>query len=740
MIDIFEARKFAQAISGETDPVLVFQLADDRDCPKEEKNKDLTRVFVGTLDQQRLVLERAQKLGAAVWMQVNAGARGAKNITAARALLIDTDDGKERDVSACPPSIVVKSVNGYHYYWLLAPSEANLLDEWVQAQKRLALVFGTDKSVCNRDRVMRVPGTMHQKDPTNPRRVQLAECHPERRYTIRAVMDAFASAVRVDIPQTATDGAAPPDGTRMSPAALATLRRVREWLSERKVRFTTSPLKPAMIKLATCPFNATHGDSCAVIVTVKGTMWAGCFHDSCQGNRNIWPLVRDTIGGWFGQMPGFSLGDHVEIAQRALLDLRTGTDGEACLTYNGRVYRYSAPTGRWDPITTDEQSKLIGSYSGRPVGLGTARMKIKNSDVKGIMNLMREFSTNANFFDSAPPGLLFGDGFLHVLPDGVRFEPFAPGHRQRHGFNFPWKWDAPAPRWTQFLDEIFAPDPDAAEKRALLQEFIGACLIGQAGRLQKALLLIGDGANGKTACMNAIAALFPTEMRTAIRPQDFGEEYHRALLAGARVNLCSEVPEADILESEAFKAVVDGSAQPARHPYERVFIIKPQAGHIFAANRLPGVVDFTGGFWRRFIVLPFNRVFTEEERDPWLEAKLLAELPGICAWGIEGAIRVLQNGSYTEPASSHEAKQAWRESVDVLCTFKQECTTPAEHALIGASSQELYAAFREWCAANGHRNMSSTTFGRRMKALAAWTRTKEGVRYALHLTVQPLFA
>ena len=67
-------------------------------------------------------------------------------------------------------------------------------------------------------------------------------------------------------------------------------------------------------------------------------------------------------------------------------------------------------------------------------------------------------------------------------------------------------------------------------------------------------------------------------------------------------------------------------------------------------------LDRTDGFWRRFVILTFNRSFKgDPNRDPNIaESILAAERPAIVSWFIDGAVRLLKARGYTIPPS-HEA-------------------------------------------------------------------------------------
>jgi putative DNA primase/helicase len=129
---------------------------------------------------------------------------------------------------------------------------------------------------------------------------------------------------------------------------------------------------------------------------------------------------------------------------------------------------------------------------------------------------------------------------------------------------------------------------------------------------------------------------------------------------------------------------------------------------------LPGTLDYTHGFWRRCIVVPFNRTFRESEMVRDLDKEIIAnEQAGVAAWAVKGAMRLLANKEYTVPPSSLAVLGDWVSASDVVHDFVESCCARGGKT----QARDLYALFRQWLAENGHRQMSSTTFGRRLRNL-----------------------
>ncbi len=190
-------------------------------------------------------------------------------------------------------------------------------------------------------------------------------------------------------------------------------------------------------------------------------------------------------------------------------------------------------------------------------------------------------------------------------------------------------------------------------------------------------------------------------------------EYYAATLAGKLINLCSEMPQKEVIESETFKAAITGDSISGRHPAGKPFTFKARAAWIIAANQLPTVRDTTYGFWRRPLVLTFPNTFKGKAADKNLRATLKAELPGILAWAVEGARRLEAQGTYTALASSDEAIQEWKADSDSVATFaKLHLESTRGEPRIKAT--DLFEVYKEWCKAFNYHPVNLINFGKRL--------------------------
>jgi P4 family phage/plasmid primase-like protien len=442
-------------------------------------------------------------------------------------------------------------------------------------------------------------------------------------------------------------------------------------------------------------------------------------------------------------------GDHVELGARLLESLQS--DGEALVFAEGALWRFDDDMLLWREVTHSEQARVVAALAGTIVvgGRFPLPLSVNNPDLEGTIRAARHQVASPAFFANAPSGLAFANKFVRFESGSIMAEPLGPDHRARTKLPFAYDANAAAPLFIRFMrqclfgiDETnqltlpFGDDLDPIGDTAIglgkvrvLQEFVGVSMFGEAARYQRAVVCTGEGANGKGVLSKVVRAMLPKEACASIAPQDLQEDYKRAMLKGVRLNLVSELPENDIIDAESIKAVIAGDPITARLPFKDPFEFTPIAGHLYAANRLPATNDHSGGFWRRFIVIAWDRVFAESEQDKHLADKIIStELPGVAAFFVEGARCALARGAFDVPPELDAARADWRTKADTVRQFLDECTvesssgSPNEQLRAGVAVllpwtlfTDLYDAFVLWARRSGYKTMGKGQFQTRLK-------------------------
>ncbi len=418
----------------------------------------------------------------------------------------------------------------------------------------------------------------------------------------------------------------------------------------------------------------------------------------------------------------FPRADEVELAE-ALID-ELSSDGQLVFT-EGDMYQYSEELHYWVRLPPDKLSRVVMSFAGAPLGFDKegnpkGALKITASKVKGTIECASNLLSKPDFFGSARSGIVFRNAFVCATRDGIQLFAHSPEHRARCGYAFDYDPDAVPNLFLEFLRSCFAGDGDAVDKMMLATQYPGVSLLGRATAFQKILIAKGDGANGKGVFTQVVDAAMPEGSTCALPPQKWDVDCHRARLVGKLLNLVPELPESDILCSETFKAVVAGDKLVAKKLYQQPFDMVPVAGHICAANRLPATKDPTHGFWRRPLILLFERIFAPDEQDLDLAKKIIeTELPAVVSLLVRCGQLALRQGHFTVPASSDRAVAEWRKSADQVRAFLDECCVeldPSAPRTEWTRATPLYEAYKTWAREAGHFPFARNNFGARLAA------------------------
>jgi P4 family phage/plasmid primase-like protien len=404
----------------------------------------------------------------------------------------------------------------------------------------------------------------------------------------------------------------------------------------------------------------------------------------------------------------------------------------------GELHYYDAPEGVWRPVPREFLGVQINSFDGVAIKGNPERVvEIKDHRVKGIVNRLYDEVHHPRFFDEAPRGIAFRNGFLVVDATGATLHPPSKDHRARFALACDWDPHATAPLYTQYLEDVFECDEDADAKRAVLQEWTGGALGGISTDYERALMPIGQPGSGKSVFAFVVKSLFPPSAVTAIAPHQLANDYKLAALANAALNVPTELPTAEMVATETWKAVNSGDYVSARNPYGRVFGFHPRAAHLVPGNNLPTMNDETSAAFDRALIVTFDRQFrgTTKQVVGLRDQIVERELAGVAAWAVAGAVRLLQQRRYTHVPSAVEAATEWRqESTPVLQWIAERCEPSSDETIVGV----LYDDFRKWCEKNGNKPPSKATLGRKLKRAGYPSRPGTNNVRLYRLTLRPI--
>jgi len=407
---------------------------------------------------------------------------------------------------------------------------------------------------------------------------------------------------------------------------------------------------------------------------------------------------------------------------------------------------WSCAGGVWRKREEEDLVNAIANLNGAPVFKGVIndeeRYKKLRVPAPGAVLTYLKTSTNSweqgkGFFNDAPTGVAIGDAFVEAVM-GDRSGELAvvnlePHHKVRARFDFDYDPSAEAPMFARYIEDIWGHCEDRDDREKLLQEFVGAALVGLAPRYHRALLLQGEAGAGKSTFIHVLESMFPDGTVCHVGPDDFGDDDKLGMLIGAKLNTLTEAG-ATIFSQDRVKSIIEGEEQMVVRKWEKAASFRPVAAHCFAVNEFPMVPGAHRSFWDRWTVLTLTRRFrgTSDELRGLSRTIAGAELPGIVAWALEGARRLLEQNEYTRPPSSAEAVLAWRRSADSVGLWIDECVGAiGEDHAPWVPLNDLYTQFEQWRERWGFSKTNKKTFGMRLKNHGVPHKRSNGSKYAI---------
>jgi P4 family phage/plasmid primase-like protien len=272
--------------------------------------------------------------------------------------------------------------------------------------------------------------------------------------------------------------------------------------------------------------------------------------------------------------------------------------------------------------------------------------------------------------------------------------------------------NATCPNFDKYLCTTFD-----AEVIPLIQEILGWCLLPDR-RFEQAVMLTGEGENGKSVFLDLIGYLLGETNIANVALQDLEENRFRAAeLYGKLANVFADLDARGLQTSSMFKTLTTGDYVTAERKHAQPFRFRSYAKLLFSTNKIPSSRDRTHAFYRRWLIIPFTRTFDGAGSNPipdkGLRGKLQQELPGILNQALEGLKRLVLREAFTQPKSVMEAKQAYIRSNDNVRVFLAECVSIEKAETI--VKQEFYQVYENWCDRYGERAVSQKALKEALK-------------------------
>lgn len=279
----------------------------------------------------------------------------------------------------------------------------------------------------------------------------------------------------------------------------------------------------------------------------------------------------------------------------------------------------------------------------------------------------------------------------------------------------PWVPDAPEPvEWLKFLASVWGDDKESI--RALQQIF--GYLISPDTDFQKLFAIVGPKRSGKSTVGRILKALIGED--SVINPTlgSLERPFGLAPLVGKSVAIIGDArlggraDQATVVERLLSISGEDPISIDRKN--RDAINVRLRTRVVLLSNELPRLYDTSGALPSRFLILQTTKSFLGEE-DFKLEQKLIAELPSILKWAVEGYHDLLENGRFVSPQASERAQADLEAISSPITVFLRDICVVAAGQQIEVTA--LYERWVDWCKSNGREAGNKQVFGRDLRTI-----------------------
>jgi len=251
--------------------------------------------------------------------------------------------------------------------------------------------------------------------------------------------------------------------------------------------------------------------------------------------------------------------------------------------------------------------------------------------------------------------------------------------------------DAKCPLWESTIKDIFEGD---INKIISIQEFFGYCLTRDTSQ-EKAMFLFGEGGTGKSVVLETLQNMIGKDNASFVSLRHFSDSMRISTLENKLVNIATEVPKKSEDYEETYKKIASGERIDINPKYISPYAFRPFCKLIFALNEWPHIDDKTFAFFRRMLIIEFNKIYNEDIQDKVLKKRLVSELPGILNWSINGLKRIKEKNCFTQSEYMRQSVREIKMQNNPVALFCYQEIEVSEGSNLLKS--ELYKTYSAWC-------------------------------------------
>ncbi|BAW18559.1 phage/plasmid primase [Mycoplasmopsis bovigenitalium] len=269
----------------------------------------------------------------------------------------------------------------------------------------------------------------------------------------------------------------------------------------------------------------------------------------------------------------------------------------------------------------------------------------------------------------------------------------------------------------KFLSDITCND---LTLQKILLQFIGYCLTSST-KYQKALLIYGQTAsNGKSTFLDMLDFFFSKNNVSYLGFEELSQRFATSSLIDKMINVGADISTDYVSEPSTFKKLVTGDAISAEFKGKDRFSFRNKAKLIFATNKLPATQDKSDGYFRRFLIVPFNNEFRKENRniDRNIKERLLTKtnMMVLFRMATEALRELEEKGEFAESQTAKDITNDYIKTNNSINVFiendmeRSDEQIKAGEGFNNCAVVDKYVEYKRFCLDFGYKSYSLSKF------------------------------
>jgi putative DNA primase/helicase len=295
--------------------------------------------------------------------------------------------------------------------------------------------------------------------------------------------------------------------------------------------------------------------------------------------------------------------------------------------------------------------------------------------------------------------------------------PHTPRFWSPNALDIAYDHRAKAPRFKQFLEEIWPGDKNAQQ---CLLEMFGLCLT-DVTKYQKLFMFVGPRRGGRGTIGRVLRGLIGADNYIGTSLKAFSEQFGMENFVGKKVAVFSDARLDGVLQrnlstiTERLLTITGEDEMHINRKNKKYWNGKLSTKLLIFANELLRFQDESGALAGRCLTFRMQQSFFGRE-DESLTEKLLAERPGILNLAMDALDELRERGKLLQSASGVEMAERLGDLTSDVKVFVDECCDVGEKFQVRVS--EIFVRWQDWCAAHNTRHgWGSNQFSEKLRSV-----------------------